>query len=156
MPRVELRDYNIVMLEALMDNYGNTALLYAATVIFVFAVVFELIRRFNAIQQQKQNYPLSDRMEKAIHYFEKNKKKTKITNDIYQELTGISDATATRDLDKLEELGFLEQRGKSRGTYYLPTQKIKKHASSHNKKRLTLKKKRLIIKRPARKTAHNK
>ena len=39
------------------------------------------------------------------------KEKEEITNDEYQKLTGVSDAQATRDLDKLEEQGIVEQIG---------------------------------------------
>lgn len=41
------------------------------------------------------------------------KEKSEITNDEYQKLTGVSDAQATRDLDKLEKQGTVEQIGKT-------------------------------------------
>lgn len=113
----------------LIDN--SSTLFYVASFAFLFAVLLELWRRAHMIQKQTKENPLSDRMEKAIHYFRADKGRKKITNDIYQELTGISDATATRDLDKLEELGFLEQRGKNRGVYYLPTYKATEHTKTH-------------------------
>jgi len=46
-------------------------------------------------------------------------KKTKITNDDVQKILGVSDATATRHLDRLEKLGKIVQKGKTRGIYYL-------------------------------------
>lgn len=56
------------------------------------------------------------RKEKALEYLMKNKK---ITNDIYQEITGISDSTATEDLDKLEKEGIIKQVGETgKGVYY--------------------------------------
>lgn len=121
------------MANRFINNYDETTLLYAAVSIFIFAVLFEFWRRFIAIQKRNAENPLSERMEKALHYFAENKRRIKITNDIYQKLTGISDATATRDLDKLEELGFFEQKGKNRGVYYRTTQKAKKHIKSHKR-----------------------
>ena len=116
-----------------IDN--GTAVFYVASFAFLFAVLFELWRRTHKIRKYHRENPLSDRMEKAIHYFRNNSSHDHITNDIYQELTKVSDATATRDLDKLEELGFLEQRGKTNNTYYLFTTKAGEHKKSH---RLTI------------------
>jgi len=102
-----------------------TIVFYAASLAFLFAVLFVLWQRTHRIRKYHEENALSDRMEKAIHYFKKKKGRDKITNDIYQELTGVSDSTATRDLEKLEELGFLERKGKTRGVYYVRTgQKI--------------------------------
>ena len=50
------------------------------------------------------------RQKQVVEYLEENQE---ITNDQYQKLTGISDAQATRDLDKLEEQGAIEQIGKT-------------------------------------------
>ena len=142
------------MFEGFLDNQNQAILLYAAMLIFVFAVMIEFWRRFNYIQTHRRENPLSDRMEKAIHYFAEDKKRLKITNDAYQKLTGISDATATRDLDKLEELGFLEQKGRNRGVYYLPTGEMRKHTKSHQKKRLIKTTSRKRTAHTKRKTAH--
>ena len=124
------------MFDFLPNNYNEINLLYVAISVFVFAILFEFWRRMQAVRKQRHSAPLSDRMEKAIHYFNENKKRTKITNDIYQELTGVSDATATRDLDKLEELGLVVQKGKTRGVYYLPTTKLKRHTKIHHKTKI--------------------
>ena len=86
------------------DNDPN--LFYVAAFAFIVAVLVELWIRVHKTKKQEASTPLSDRMEKAIHYFEERKSRKKITNDTYQELTGVSDATATRDLEKLEEFGL--------------------------------------------------
>ena len=44
-----------------------------------------------------------------------------ITRSDYIEVTGVSPLTATRDLAKLVELGFLESEGKTRSRVYRPT-----------------------------------
>lgn len=121
------------MFDNLMNSYNEINIVYTAALVFLFAVLFEFWLRMRKVKNHQNSNPLSDRMEKAIHYFVENKNRKKITNDIYQKLTGISDATATRDLDKLEELGFLVQKGRRRGVYYLPTIKVKKHIKSHKK-----------------------
>jgi ATP-dependent DNA helicase RecG len=41
-----------------------------------------------------------------------------ITNTVYQELTGVSKATATRDLEALVQMGVLNREGAGRGTHY--------------------------------------
>lgn len=54
--------------------------------------------------------PKSKRLEAAKKYLAEH---TEITNNEYQKLTGVSDATATRDLDALEQQGTIEQVGKT-------------------------------------------
>jgi len=49
------------------------------------------------------------------------KKTGKITNSGYQELTGVTRKTASRDLDGLVEKGILEMIGSRRGAYYVLT-----------------------------------
>jgi len=41
-----------------------------------------------------------------------------ITNTVYRELTGVSEATARRDLEALVERGALRGMGKTRGRQY--------------------------------------
>jgi len=53
--------------------------------------------------------------EKILELFEE---KDKIKNNDVEELLGVSDATATRYLDKLEEQVLIVQKGKGRNTYY--------------------------------------
>lgn len=43
----------------------------------------------------------------------------RLTSGRYQELTGVSRQTATRDLEDLVKKGILEQRGERRGAYYV-------------------------------------
>ena len=101
-----------------MPTDNTSTIFYVATFAFFFTVFLELWRRTRVVKKHHKENPLSDRMEKAIHYFRKNSSMDHITNDIYQELTKVSDSTATRDLEKLEELGLLKQKGKTRGIYY--------------------------------------
>ena len=51
---------------------------------------------------------VAKRQQSAVDYLKQN---GEITNDEYQELTGVSDAQATRDLDELEKQGIVEQIG---------------------------------------------
>ena len=97
-----------------MDFLKNPAVFYSALSAFVLAVIFDLYTRTRKIKKD-ENYKISDRVEQALTHLKTRKR---ITNDQYQELTGVSHATATRDLQKLEELGFLEQKGSGRGIYY--------------------------------------
>lgn len=79
-------------------------------------VIFALIKARQKFKLTRES-PVSDRLEKGIEYLQEN---GKITNDEYQELTKISDSTATRDLDELEKLGLIEQVGKrGKGVYYI-------------------------------------
>ena len=55
------------------------------------------------------------RKEKIITLF---KDKKRITNNDVESLLGVSDATATRYLQELEEVGTVRQRGKKKGVYY--------------------------------------
>lgn len=113
----------------LIDN--ELTLFYVASLAFLVAVLVSLWVRTREIKKTQADAPLSDRMEKAIHYFRENKSRKRMTNDIYQELTKVSHSTATRDLQKLEELGFLEQKGQSRGTYYIFTPKKTSRPKTH-------------------------
>ena len=45
----------------------------------------------------------------------------RITNDGVEDLFCISDRTASRYLNRLEELNKVQQKGVGRGTYYVPT-----------------------------------
>lgn len=116
-----------------MQGINDFSLVYfIAALAFLISVLFELWMRILRIKKFHQEIPLSHRLEKAVHYLIKNKQRAGITNDIYQELTKVSDATATRDLQKLKEFGFLEQRGSNKKTYYLFTVKAQEHGKSHS------------------------
>jgi ATP-dependent DNA helicase RecG len=59
---------------------------------------------------------LNERQVKAVLYVKENEK---ITNKEYQELFGVSEATATRDLKELVKKGIFEKIGVTgKGTYY--------------------------------------
>lgn len=59
---------------------------------------------------------LNERQIKAVKY---TKQKGQITNKIYQELTGVSKPTSTRDLRELTEKFVLEKYGATgKGTAY--------------------------------------
>lgn len=100
-----------------MDFLKSPAVFYSALSAFVLAVIFDLYMRTKAARKDEM-LKMSSRMEKALAYFKEHKTRKRITNDIYQELAGVSHSTATRDLQKLEELGLLEQKGGGRGIYY--------------------------------------
>ena len=108
-----------------MDFLKNPAVFYSALLAFILAVIFDLYMRTRKIKKDA-NQKVSGHMEEALLYLKEDpstslgarKTRKKITNDQYQELTGVSHATATRDLQKLEEFGLLEQKGSGRGIYY--------------------------------------
>ena len=100
----------------------NPGIFYTALVAFVIAVSVDLYVRVRKAKHE-DNSPMSHRMEKALAYFREKKVRKRITNDTYQELTGVSHATATRDLQRLEELGLVKEEGTGRGTYYRLTKK---------------------------------
>ncbi len=67
--------------------------------------------------ERLQSLGLNERQIKAVLYV---KERGRITNREYQELTGISKRTATRDLDELLEKGVFERLGATgRGTQYV-------------------------------------
>ena len=103
----------------MMTNFfNNPALFWTALAAFFIALFVELALRVNRRRRKRVLNAHSSRMEKALARFRAEKTK-RITNDEYQKITGVSDATATRDLQKLENLGVLKQRGKGRGAYYI-------------------------------------
>ena len=55
------------------------------------------------------------RMQQAMQYVREH---GMITNTLYRDLTGISEATARRDLETLVERGTLRGTGKTRGKQY--------------------------------------
>lgn len=58
---------------------------------------------------------LKERQLRAIEFA---RKKGGITNDKYQKITGVSDATASRDLAELVKSGVLKIHGRGRGIFY--------------------------------------
>lgn len=59
---------------------------------------------------------LSDRQKKILSKFDKNNKIG--MKDLYGDFSEISQRTLRRDMDKLEQFGFLLQKGKTRDSYY--------------------------------------
>ena len=66
--------------------------------------------RNNAQDKKKQQNKL-----KILEYAQKHKR---LTNDVVEQITGVSDATATRYLEELEQQGKLKQIGSGKHTYY--------------------------------------
>jgi len=67
------------------------------------------------------NFNLNERQLRAVVYLKIHKQ---ITNSSYQEMLGVSRATATRDLDMLRTIGIVERIGTTgKGTHYMITRK---------------------------------
>ncbi len=64
----------------------------------------------------KERYPEKERRKSML--LKHLKDQGRITNNEAEELLGVSDSTATRYFDELEEEGEIVQKGKGRGTYY--------------------------------------
>lgn len=60
---------------------------------------------------------LNQRQVNGMRYLEKN---GRITNDIYQNLNGITHSSAKYDLKRMLELKKIRKKGNGRGTYYIP------------------------------------
>jgi ATP-dependent DNA helicase RecG len=63
------------------------------------------------VTEPKTKVQITERQQKAIEYIRHN---DNITNTIYHEINNVSKPTATRDLQKLVELGIIEMTGTSR------------------------------------------
>ncbi|MEE8131868.1 MAG: winged helix-turn-helix domain-containing protein [Candidatus Paceibacterota bacterium] len=72
-----------------------------------------LERIHEARQKNKEEAKL-----KIMNIIERN---GRITNDEVEKLVDVSDATATRYLDELEQEGKVSQKGEGRGVYYTKT-----------------------------------
>lgn len=55
------------------------------------------------------------KFQKALEYIDKN---GKITNNEYEKLNRVSDATSSRDLKKLVNMGLIKKIGSGKNTYY--------------------------------------
>lgn len=66
-------------------------------------------------------YNLNERQIKALNFL---RAEDRITSGKYQELTGVSRQTATRDLDDLVKKGIFAQRGERRGAYYVKVKEM--------------------------------
>ena|SRR3989338_8898999 len=101
-----------------MNYVYSTSIMWTALAFFVFAVLFELYLRAKNIRKKQLQKPHSKRIDKAFAYFRAHSDE-KLTNDAWQRITKVSDATATRDLVYLVEVGVLKKKGAGRGIYYL-------------------------------------
>jgi len=61
-------------------------------------------------------FRLNDRQFQAIVFLKINRR---ITNQEYQQITGVIRKTAARDLDELVEKGLIERIGEKRGSHYV-------------------------------------
>lgn len=100
----------------------NQLLFFVSFAVFVLAVLFELHLRAKKQRKARHEKPHSKRIDQALEHI-KEKGIEKITNDIWEEATGVSHATAARDLNHLVELGILEKKGRGRGVHYIKTTK---------------------------------
>jgi ATP-dependent DNA helicase RecG len=64
----------------------------------------------------KSGISMAERRQRAVEYVRQH---GSISNKIYQEINAVSKPTATRDLQKLVELGILETKGKGRDLTYI-------------------------------------
>jgi len=104
-----------------MNNTTNL-IFWTALTLFFSATLVELYLRTNKIRKGNHAKPHATRIDKALTHFLGDKAK-KITNDDWQKVTKVSDATAARDLKHLAEFGVLKQKGRGRGTHYVFTNK---------------------------------
>lgn len=111
------------------DYINSPALFWTALAAFVTAVLFHLWLQTKAHIQKEHERAHPERIDKALYYF-RTKKTKRITNDLWQEVTGVSDSTATRDLHKLVELGVLREAGAGRAVHYI----FNKHRKGSSKK----------------------
>ena len=102
-----------------MKNTTNL-IFWTALTLFFLATLVELYLRTNKIRKNNHAKPHATRIDKGLAHFRRNKAK-KITNDDWQKVTKVSDATAARDLKHLAEFGVLEQKGRGRGVHYIFT-----------------------------------
>ena len=70
-------------------------------------IIFALVNRK---YQGSKDMPQEERLDLVKKRLQTS---TEITNKGYRELTGVSEATATRDMDELEKQGVVEQVGKT-------------------------------------------
>lgn len=75
---------------------------------------------------------LNERQVKAVQFL---KSDLRITNTEYQELTGVSRATAKRDLDEMVKLGLLKLEGAGRSAHYRLTRNQLKNGSNGSAER---------------------
>lgn len=89
--------------------------------IFAFLVGYKMAKTYG-IDKERLRFFENESLEKAMQYekmLDLLEKEGKISNNNVESLLGVSDSTATRFLEELEELGYIRQVGKvGRGVYY--------------------------------------
>jgi len=108
-----------------MNTDINTIAIVISLLIFVFAVLFGLFNKNKDGRVKRKYRPHPTRIDFALHHL-RHKNIKKITNNLWEEITGVSDATASRDLGLLVEMGLLKKKGRSKSTYYIFTKHEKK------------------------------
>lgn len=90
---------------------------------YAYGIVAQLKKALKTIEEQKFKvelpttfWKLNDRQKKIMIFLENPAQK--ITNKEVQKMCGVSQITASRDLSKLANLGFLFAHGKGRSVYY--------------------------------------
>lgn len=98
---------------------NDPAFLAGAFGVFLSAAFVDLALRVRTIRKQKEHRAHPPRMDEALRYIAAQKPAKIITRAAYQKLTRVSAATATHDLQKLEELGLIQRTAEGRRTYRL-------------------------------------
>jgi DNA-binding transcriptional ArsR family regulator len=110
-------------------QFSYLSVFWVAAAAFVIALLFDLYMRVQNHRSGRLTRAHAGRIDKGLSLL-RTQRATKITNDFWQTLTGVSHATASRDLAKLEELNILKKMGKGRGIYYI----FPKRKSTHIKR----------------------
>jgi len=108
-----------------MNTDINTIAIVMSLLIFVFAVLLELFNRNKGAVAKRKYKPHPTRIDFALHHL-KHKNIKKITNNVWEDITGVSDATASRDLGLLVDMGLFKKKGRGKSTYYIFTKHEKK------------------------------
>ncbi|MEX0877597.1 MAG: hypothetical protein WDZ40_01880 [Candidatus Spechtbacterales bacterium] len=108
---------------------GSTSemVFWTALVVFTLGVLLELWMRQITAREKTHEKPHSKRVDSALRHL-KHAGTKRVTNDLWQEITGVSHATATRDLGELEDMGVLKKKGRGRGVHYI----FVKHEGKNN------------------------
>jgi len=87
-----------------------------------FATILPIHEQYNEIEEQsntasekRPSKELTPRQQKIVAYVREN---GSITNAVCQELTGVSRSTTSTDLQKMVEIGVLQQSGKTKGATF--------------------------------------
>jgi Fic family protein len=106
-------------------QFSYLSVFWVAAAAFVVALCFDIYVRTRSHRNERLGKAQASRMHKALAHLRADRP-TKLTNDLWQELTGVSDTTAARDLTKLVEMGVLTTSGRGRATHYRFVKKAQK------------------------------